>query len=519
MKRKLISALAFLITATGICAQQPADGTPKLVITIVADQLRSDYLQYFRPTFGKNGFRRLMDEGLAYYHVDFGFPTGQTPSVATLFTGAYPCHHGITAGRRMDFEHLREVSILADDAFLGNYTDDRLSPAALLSSTITDELKTLTGGEAAVYAIAPNAEEAILSAGKYGDAAFWLDNYSGNWATTTYYKNIPWCADIYNVLYAPNKNSDLVWTPALSAYNALPVSKHNRSFNHTIDKNDLNRFAKLKKTPFINTEITRLANFFLEYAAMGKRNAPDFLSLTCYAGEYTPENSHELRWEIQDAYYRLDREIANLLAMAEKTAGAGNVLVALVSTGYYDHVMPPEEPAAREFYPNRCTALLNMYLMAIYGDGNWVKGYYNGQIYLNKQLIDDRLTDRDEMLRKTAVFLMQFSGVQNVTAAGQNLADDARRSAHRNTSGDLHIELQPGWKTMQENQTPNLHYRQSSTVLAPLILWGANIRPASIYRKINATEIAPTLAFLLRIRPPEACRETPLEEVLQMMYP
>jgi hypothetical protein len=522
-KLQWLTPLLAVLTATGVRAQHTTE-VPQLVISIVVDQLRGDYLQYFSPTFGERGFKRLINEGLVYHLVDFGFPNvGQASSVATIYTGTYPYFHGIVADKKMDFESLREVSILFDDAYIGNYTTDRFSPLSLLSSTISDELKVETGGVSDVYAIAPNAEEAILSAGKYGDAAFWLDSYNGNWATTTYYKNIPWYVDRYNSAHAPATNPDRVWTPTLASYNGFPYSKNQGAFKHTISKNDRDKFLKLKQTPFINTEITRLASAFFEYADFGKRAYPNFLSITYYAGNYQSNNFVEFGWEIQDTYYRLDQEIENLLDLADKKVGLKNVVVVLTSNGYYDYqVQSPERyKPPGEFYPNRCTTLLNMYLMAVYGSGDWVKGYYNEQIYLNKKLIEDKRVDWSEILHKSADFISQFSGVQDVTTSGQWFVNDAgragdfRRGMHKKISGDLYLELQPGWVVVHENPSDHSNYKQNNSVLSPLLIWGVNIKKADVYRKIKATEIAPTLAFIMRIRPPNACREAPLEEVIK----
>jgi hypothetical protein len=516
-----LTSLLAVLTVTGVRAQQTTE-VPKLVISIVVDQLRGDYLQYFGHTFGERGFKRLINEGLVYHRVNFGFPNvGQASSIATIYTGTYPYFHGIVADKKIDFESLREVSILYDNTYLGNYTIDRFSPLALLSSTITDELKIETNGVSDVYAIAPDAGAAILSAGKYGDAAFWLDDYNGNWATTTYYKNIPWYVDRYNSTHAPANNPDRVWTPALVSYDGFPYSKDIVSFRHTISKNDKDKFLKFKQTPFINTEITNLASVFFDYADFGKRGYPDFLSITYYAGDYKSNNSTEFGWEIQDTYYHLDKEIEKLLDLADKKVGLKNVLVVLTSSGYYDYKVQTSEKykSAGEFYPNRCTALLNMYLMAVYGSGNWVKGYYNEQIYLNKKLVEDQRVDWNEILRKSADFISQFSGVQDVTTSGQWYVDDAgrasafRRGMHKKISGDLYIELQPDWEVIHEKQTGEQDYKQNNIVLSPLFIWGVNIKKQDIYREIKATEIASTLAFIMRIRAPNACREAPLDEL------
>jgi hypothetical protein len=523
MNKWLPSLIAFF-AVTGLRAQQATE-PPKLIISIVVDQLRGDYLQYFSPTFGEKGFKRLMNEGLAYHRVDFGFPNvGQSTSIATIYTGAYPYHHGIVADKRYDFESKREVSMIYDNTYLGNYTTDRFSPLALLCSTLGDELKIATNGRSDVYAIAPDAEEAILSAGKYANAAFWLDDYNGHWATTTYYKDIPWYVERYNLSQAIGNNPEKTWTPALTTYHAFPYTKSATAFKYTFSKNDKDKFLKIKKSPFINTEVTNLAATFFEYADFGQRLNPDFLAITYHAGNYPySAASEEFGMEIQDTYHRLDKEIERLLDMADRKVGLKNTLVILTSTGYYDSLskLPAGFTHAGEFFPNRCTALLNMYLMAIYGSGNWVLGYYNKQIYLNKKLIENEKVNWDDILRKSAEFIAQFSGVQEVTTAGQWYTNDAgravgfRRGMNKKWSGDIFIELQPDWVIVREDQANKDNQTRNSLIVSPLYIWSAHIPKGSIFRAIKATEIAPSIAFIMRIRPPNASEEAPLQELIR----
>jgi len=521
---KWLASLIAILAVNGLRAQQSTD-PPKLVISIVVDQLRGDYLQFFSPTFSERGFKRLMNEGLVYHRIDFGFPNiGTAASMATIYTGAYPYYHGIVADKTYDFETRREISIIHDDTYLGNYTVDRFSPLALMSSTLGDELKIASEGKSDVFAIAPHAEEAILSVGKYADAAFWLDNSNGKWATTTYYKNVPWYVERFNTSQAIGNNPERVWTPALSLYNGFPYTKNTTSFKYTISKGEYDRFVKIKQTPFINEEVSNLAATFFEYADLGKRTFPDFLAITYYAGNYKFSNRYEdFGWEIQDIYYRLDKEIEKLLDLADKKVGLKNVLIVLSSNGYYDSAakLPAGFNRQGEFYPERCTALLNMYLMAIYGSGNWVDGYYNKQIFLNRKLIEDQNVDWNDILRKATEFISRFSGVQDVTTSAQLLIDDMgrsvdfRRGMNKRISGDIFIGLQPGWLVINENQINRTDFTREKVILSPLFIFGGNIRKEHVYRTIQATEIAPTIAFIMRIRPPNAANDAPLQEFLK----
>jgi hypothetical protein len=159
------------------------EAMPKLVIGIAVDQLRTDYLYALQSRFGEDGFRRLLSEGVVYESVTFDLDQPDaTATLAVLASGSYPFVSGICATRAYNPQTLREQSIFYDKKYLGNFTQDNYSPAALIGTTVGDELKTATNGAAKVYSIAPEAEAALLGAGHRGNAAFWIDNKSGKWA-------------------------------------------------------------------------------------------------------------------------------------------------------------------------------------------------------------------------------------------------------------------------------------------------------------------------------------------------
>jgi hypothetical protein len=520
-----LCTLLALLATTGLQAQQTTAETPRLVVSIVVDQLREDYIRYFSSIFGEKGFKRLMNEALVYHSVEFGFPNvGEATSIAGIYTGTYPYYNGITGDYKYDFSKNREVSIVADDNYLGNYTSDKLSPLSLFASTIGDELKIASQGKSEVYAVAPNAAEAIISGGKYANGAFWLDDYNGKWATSTYYKNVPWYIDRYNASEAIGNYPEKVWTQSYSHYVGFPYSTRTTPFSYNFVKTDKDRYLKIKQTSLINTEVTNVAGKFIEYAGFFGRSNPGLLAITYYAGNYNsgPE-PEEYGYEIQDIYYRLDKELEKLFDLIDKKIGLKNTLVVLTSTGYYDSVnnLPEEFKPAGEFYPNRCTALLNMYLMAIYGQGNWVNTYYDYQIYLNKKLAEEKQVKWTELVRNAAEFVAQFSGVQEVTTAGQWMVDDTgraagfRRGMHKKWSGDIFIELQPGWVVINESNPLKKEYIRNHAILSPLFIFGGQVKNEQVYRKIKATEIAPTISYILRIRAPNACKDLPLQEFIR----
>lgn len=524
--RKILSSLIAILVVTNLEAQQQ---TPKLVVCITVDQLRGDYIEYFYNTFGERGFKRLLGDGLVYNNIRFEFSDiDQASAFATLFTGSNPCFNGIPREKVYNFDKEKEVSVLNDPNYLGNYTKENYSPKKLFSATIGDELKIASNGRSDVYSIAPNPESAILSAGHAANGAFWMDDYNGKWATTTFYKGIPWYVDRYN--NGPEALSarleQMVWTPSLPMenFNAFPYVLDDIPYKYTFKENTTECFFNLKTSPFINKEINRLALQFLEYGAFGTRSCPDMLAITYYAGNYRGNMSKEYTREIQDTYYQLDKDLEVLLDKIDQKVGLANTLIVFTGSGYYkseEQIADGLQLINGEFHPKRCVALLNMYLMAIYGQQhNWVKGFYNNQIYLNRKAIEDAKLDLITIQEKAADFLREFSGIQHVTTEHiLRVGNSNERTSkylmgtHISNRGDVLIELQPGWVINNDNPKEKIKVVRNNAVITPLVFMGNGIKPERIYREVKATEVAPTVTHVLRIRPPNASTSLPLREL------
>ncbi|MDR3128737.1 MAG: alkaline phosphatase family protein [Tannerellaceae bacterium] len=507
-------AIALWIIAGTIGAQVE---TPRLVVFISVDQLRGDFIEYFSPTLSQGGFKRLLGGGTVFADVEFDFPNLDcATATATLCTGANPVFHGIDACRTFDFDTEREYSILYDADYLGNYTDNHFSPKALISSTFGDELKIASKGRSKVFAIAPTPEAAILPAGHAGDAAFWIDEKNGKWATTTFYKDIPWYVDRYNngpeALSA--RLTSMVWTPRLPLddYRAFPYLLDELPFRHTFPPDRPESISHFKTSPFVNDEITRLSIQFLEYGALGKETVPDILSITYHAGLFLPQRSKEYTREVQDLYLRLDANLDTLLRVIDKKVGLARTLVVLTGTGYFDAEEDYPETILRHygvFYPKRCLALLNMYLMATYGqERKWVIGYHNGQIFLDRKAIRDAGLNVSTVQKTAADFVREFTGVQEVVTA-DGICED--QGTHPSRRGDLILRLQPG-RRLDFEQTSGWAVLPSPVIRrnevdSPVIFFGNGISHERHSQSIKATQIAPTITHLLRVRPPNACSE------------
>lgn len=527
MIKILTTLVAATITVTSVHAQtNTVRETPRLVVGITIDQLRGDYLESFQGMFSERGFKRLLSGGLVYQNVSFDFPNlDDASAIATIYTGAPPFYHGIVGTEKYIAKDKQIAPTFADNNYLGNYTQDKVSPLALHASTLTDELKIATGGSSDVFSFAPRSAQALASAGRLGDCAFWVDEYNGQWASSTYYNNFYWVVDQEN--RSNNgyqvKSWGYVWSPLQNNTNrAFPYSQGSAYFQHTFGS-DKETYKLYKKSPLINESIRSIAIKVMSKSEMGQRVNPDFLALTFYAGNYpgAPEYSAEL----QDIYIRLDKEIETLLDEIDKAVGLKNTFIFLTSTGYYKP-NPTQKGDALDlkdgtFFANRCEALLNMYLMAIYGQEQWVDRYYNEQIFLNRQLIENKNLSLKEVQQKAAEFVSEFTGVQNVYTSYQiklgewnPVMEFYKNGFTKETAGDLFVEIQPGYKVANEkNHNFETKQIQNNAVICPVIFFGNGIQPEKIKRTIRATEIAPSVAYVMRIRPPNAAKDQPLPEL------
>ncbi|ADV43535.1 alkaline phosphatase family protein [Bacteroides helcogenes] len=521
MKKGLVTSILAL-TFIGLHAQ-PQPVLPKLMVMLTIDQLRTDYMEAFSSLYGEKGFKRLMHEGRVFRQIEFPFcGIDRASAIAAIYTGSTPSINGIIAENWLDANTLRPVNCVDDSGFMGNYTDESSAPSQLLTSTLADELKIATRNKGLVYAIAPFRDAAILSAGHAGNGAFWLNEKTGKWCSTTYYNEFPWWLNQYNDRKSPDyRIKDMVWVPThpITSYTFLPEWR-TEPFKYKLDSERNNKYRRLITSPFINEEVNLLTEELINKSTIGQDETPDLLSLTYYAGNYNHHSTQECAMEMQDTYVRLDRSISSLLDLIDRKIGLHNVLFCVTSTGYTDpEAADPNvyRVPGGEFHMNRCSTLLNMYLMATYGEGQYVEAYYNQQIYLNHKLIENKQLNLAEIQEKAAGFLVQFSGVNEVYSAQRLLlgpwspqTERIRNGFHRKRSGDLLIEVLPGWTIMQENSNDNRIIR-TADIPAPLILIGGGIKAETIRIPVSVSCIAPTLASVMRIRAPNASTASPLK--------
>lgn len=478
MINKYITATILAVVTTGHVGAQDARPLPKLVVNITIDQLRTDYLETFLPHYGAEGFKKLFQYGAVYENAQFTFaPVDRSSAIAAIFTGSSPYYNGITGNRWLDKASLIPVGCVDDAAYEGLLTREKSSPTKLETTTVNDELKVATNGEAIVYSVARERDAAVLSGGHAADGAFWVDKDNKCWCSSKYYfKKSPDWLDSYNIttITDPRKGN-------------------------------------------LNSNVTEMAIKCMTATGMGTDLTPDMLSVTYDA--QPPLDKDKGNKKLQEIYVQLDRELAALVSKAEQAVGRSNVFFVLTGTGYCDD---KEVDYAKykiptgTFYINRTANLLNMYLSAIYGQDKYVEFCYSNQIYLNLKQIEIKRISMADILSRSQSFLIQNAGVcnaftnKNMLLSGDNTTSMFRNWYNPNRCGDLIVEVMPGWKLLNED-TKQQYISRESLMAFPLIIYGAGVIPRKISTPVTTDRIAPTIARAVRIRAPNACSATPLE--------
>lgn len=500
---------------------------PSLVVGIFVEGLSSDYVNLLRDNFGKDGFNRFINDGVSIENVDFGPGIDATAATAMIVTGAAPSVNGIPAARVWDRDTKSDRPILIDPANIGNFTDETYSPEALKVSTLSDELRISDGGFGRVHAVAPDAQVAIILAGHAGNSGFWLNDINGKWCTSTYYRDVPASIALRNYGVTLSSRLDtLAWTPSipLDRYPNLPSYKKLFPFRHTFPARETDRFRAFKASAPGNHETATIGAEYIENLNLGTRGVTDMLNLGFNVSPYLYGRDADNRVETLDAYIRLDSDIASIVRAIEQGPGMANSVVFIAGTPVPAGSKRDEErwhiPYGR-FSPRRAISLLNVYLMAIHGNGDYVSGYYNNYFFLNRKLIKERGLKEREIRREAADFLSRMSGVSSVCTLDDilgNLAGDSPEALRRNTSpvhaGDLLVSINPGWEISdlaEDRESSNrMPVIRAAAPIAPVYILAPSVAPQTIGTTVDARAIAPTIARLLRIRSPNAASLPPL---------
>ncbi len=515
----LLLTMSTLASAEGTAVRSQV---PRLVVNILIDQLRTDYMEAFIPLYNEDGLKRLLSEGRIYEQASYPHAQPDLASAtATIATGTTPSDHGIIGKQWIDRATLRPIFCCDDINYPGIGTNDASSPKHLSVTTLPDELKIATEGKSLVYAISPFREVAIFSAGHAADGAIWIDDNSGEWVTTAFYNELPsWAAAHNKYNNAVSKAKSLEWEPInhlVGNFNYFLSGGVKEPFKHKF-KGD-SPYADFKTCGLINDEIFQMTQACLKSTAIGTDDITDYLAVNFYAGGFLHQSASATPIEFQDLYVRLDRALAHLIKAIEQKVGKEHTLFVITSTGQSDEReedLTTYRVPTGTFDMKRASSLLNIYLSAIYGPGNYIEATNATQLYLNHDFIEKQQINLTELLERSQDLLARFSGVKDVYTSLRLQQggwtpeiSKIRGGYHTEHSGDIFLKIAPGWRYVNTD-TKQQSLTRESYIPFPIIFYGYNIAAEKISTPTTVDFIAPTLAKALRIRAPNACDLAPL---------
>ena len=545
----IVGTILSFVSFSALLGQNPylPPEKPRLVIGIIVEQLRYDHIEKFSNRLSENGIRKLINEGTYFKNAYFEYMLTQSaPGHATIATGAEPAHHGIPS--ESWYVPLRnELIYCTKDAQVypvgGSFEAGLHSPANLEATTFSDELKMATNRLSKVFSIGAKESSAILSGGHAADGVFWFDNTTGTWMSSTYYGNsLPvWLKDFNAMSYAESYLSSTwnlsrpleMYADCLhdanefeAGFNSVNYFPYDLRRIRSRESGSRNDYSLLRETPFINSLTTNLAIRLMDNERLGRNNVTDYLSISYSATDNIGHRFGPSSVEMADAIFRLDDEIAQLLMYINDNIGKNNVLIYFTASHGISEI-----PAVLESYkipsgyfrPTQAVQLLRTYMNALYGEGDWVKGYSNRQVFLNRSLIEDAKLSLDDVQKRAARFLVQFSGVAAAYPYAAFEANDfggghlkrIMNNFNLQRSGDVIIILNPGWVERENDYVTNHNSPYECDSHVPLIWYGWTVNRATVFRKVNMTDIAATLSALCKTPFPNACTGEPMFELFR----
>lgn len=536
MKKLLLLAL---ILNLGAVAEGQTE-KPKLVVGVIVDQMRQEYLSRFESRFGEDGFNKLTRDGYTFKNAHFNYvPTYTAPGHASVYTGSTPGIHGII-GNNWYNKELKDMVYCTDDKTQrtvgSSSTRGEMSPHYLLSTTITDELRLFTKKQSKVVGVSIKDRGAIFPAGHLGEA-YWYDKETGDFITSTYYKEkLPAWVERFNSKKRADHYLSQVWEPLydIKTYTAsdpdkskyeMPIGDREAVFPYDLSKNKDN-YESLAATPFGNDILAELALAAIEGEKLGKGEYTDFLAVSFSSTDYIGHDFGPYSVELEDTYLRLDKNIAQLIATLDQKVGKGNYVMFLTADHAVaevpQYLIDNKMPAG--YFTEDVEKKVEEVLSSKYGEGDWVENFSNLQVFFNRALMLEKKVPLHEVQEFVAHYLMQLDGVaESYPAYAINWMDYGAegikgllaRGYHQKRSGDVLFSLQPGWFRSWDKTGTTHHSAFTYDTHVPMLWYGTGIKKGESYQYHPVTDIAPTLSMMLGIKLPSAATGQPILELLE----
>jgi hypothetical protein len=504
MRRILVCVLA----ASALCGAAPRK--PKLVLAIVFDQFRYDYLTRYRSEYHA-GFERLLTKGAVFTNANYDhFPTVTAIGHSTFLSGALPSISGIIGNDWYDREEQAQVTSVSDSQtkLIGGFGGAGSSPRRMLVSTVGDELKMADGGASHVIGVSLKDRAAILPSGHMANGAYWFDGASGNFVSSSYYfEEIPPWVKAFNDGRPADRFAGAKWLA------------------HTMSQDTDKLYTEIPASPYGNELIEAFAERALDAEQLGKHAAPDVLAISFSSNDYIGHAFGPDSPEVHEICLRSDALLGKLLEAIDQRVGLDNVLLVMTA----DHgVSPvPEVNEARHMPGGRLPVAVvadtvQKALRAKYGVFDWITSNLESGLYLNWDLIRLRKLDPTEVRRTAAEALQQLPHVDRVFTRddlvhGAVLEDPvSRRVMHGYYAArgpDLEVILEPYWLWGASGTSHSTPFDYDTHV--PVIFLGAGIRAGRYNGPARPNDIAPTLATILDVETPSGSVGRVLAEMFE----
>ncbi len=517
---------------------------PKLVVGLVVDQMRWDYLYKYSNRYNAGGFKRLLREGFSCENTQISYiPTVTAAGHTSIYTGSVPAINGIT-GNEWIIQATGESMYCTDDSTVKTIGSTskagEMSPKNMLSNTITDELKLATNFKSKVIGIALKDRGGILPAGHAANAAYWYDDLTGNWITSTYYMNsLPAWVNTFNNQKIAEKYIRQDWktlfpieTYTQSTTDDTPYEGKLKGetapvFPHLTSKMLNGSYSAIRNTPYGNTITLDFAKDAIKNEKLGNNTATDFLAVSLSSTDYIGHQYGINSVEIEDTYLRLDKDLENFLNYLDAAIGKGEYTIFLSADHGAAHnpkfLTDQKIPAG--LWPGATIMKeLNAQLDKEFSVKNLVLSFSNYQVNFNNAILKENKKINRESLKEFCInYLKQQEGIANVvdmeeiaeSTVPEPLKTKLINGYNYQRSGDIQILLQPGWfQGYAATGTTHGTWNPYDTHI-PLLFMGWGIKQGTLNRQVAMADIAATLAALLHIQEPNGNTGFPIEEVLK----
>ncbi len=517
---------------------------PKLVVGIVVDQMRWDFLYRYSDRYSSGGFKRLLQDGFECENTFIPYtPTVTAAGHTCIYTGSVPAIHGITGNNFYDYTQHKALYCSEDKSVktVGAKDDlGQMSPKNMLTTTIGDELKLATNFKSKVIGIALKDRGAILPAGHGANAAYWYDNKTGTFISSTYYMDeLPeWVqgfneSDYVAKYYQQNWNtlypvsSYIQSDKDANTYENTPFGDDQKQFPYDLRRFiDKKNYGIIRSTPFGNSLTLDFTKTAIIKEEMGKHESTDFLAVSFSSTDYIGHSFGPNSIETEDTYLRLDKDLEDFFNFLDQQVGKGNYTLFLTADHGVAHIPGFLE---KHHLPNgnvvgsKLEKDLNEALKSRFGSDSLCITGENYQFFLNRKLVQERGLDLQKIISYSILFLEQQNGIERAiqySTLQNSLLPNAMKEQFANgyypdRCGDILVILKPGYIDDEYNGKGSTHGIWSPyDAHIPLLFYGAGITKGKSSKKVYMTDIAPTLTTLLHIQMPSGCIGNSIQEVL-----